>query len=160
MNMVTYNIVSGGNSRVAIALKTMESMNVDLGVSTETKLVKDLHTLGGYGYTVCATESKTTHQGGVALFYKKAEDWHIEGVKTFGPNPLGATLVSGSWRRSIIGAYIPPSEEEGKTLEFIEAAAKPNHITGRFECRPTRRESEKISEAGRHSTRCEMAIQV
>jgi hypothetical protein len=108
---------------LAMALETMESMQVDLGVFTETKLVKDLHTRGGYGYTVCATEAKNTHQGGVALFYKKAKDWHIEGVKTFGPNVIGATLVSGSWRRSIIGAYIPPSEEDGKTLECIELAA-------------------------------------
>jgi exonuclease III len=123
MYMATYNILSGGNSRLAMALQTMESMNIDLGVFTETKLIKDLHTHGGYGYTVCATESKNTHQGGVALFYKKAKDWHIEGVKTFGPNVIGATLVSGSWRRSIIGAYIPPSEEDGKTLEWIELAA-------------------------------------
>ena len=50
-----------------MALKTMELMNTDLALLTETKLVKDLHTLGGYGYTVCATESKNTHQGGVAL---------------------------------------------------------------------------------------------
>ena len=108
---------------MAIALKTMEMMNIDLGLFTETKLITGLHTLGGFGYEVFATEAKNAHQGGVALFYRKAEDWHIEGVKTFGPNVIGATLVSGEWRRSIIGAYIPPSEEDGKTLESIRLAA-------------------------------------
>ena len=97
---------------------------MDLALLMETKLVKDLHTLGGYGYTVCATESKNTHQGGVALCqYTDAKDWHIEGVKRFGPNVIGAILVSENWRRSILGAYIPPSEEDGKTLDLIEAAA-------------------------------------
>ena len=58
MNIATYNIQSGGNSRLAIALKTMEMMNIDLGLFTETKLIKGLHTLGGYGYEVFATEAK------------------------------------------------------------------------------------------------------
>ena len=110
----------------SILSNTQQSMKVDLGVFTKTKLVKDLHTHGGHGHghTVCATESKNTHQGGVALFCKKEKDWHIEGAKTFGPNATGATLVSGgSRRRSVAGAHIPPSKENGKTLEWTELAA-------------------------------------
>ena len=53
MKIATYNIQSGGNSRLPMALKTMESMNIDLALLRETKLVKDLHTLGGCSYTVC-----------------------------------------------------------------------------------------------------------
>lgn len=79
--------------------------------------------MNSYGYTLSATEAKNTHQGGVALFYRKAANWHVEGVKRFGPNVIGATLVSGNWRRSIIGAYIPPSETNGETLKFIQLAA-------------------------------------
>ena len=33
-----------------------------------------------------------------------------------------ATLVSGDKRWNIIGAYIPPSDEEGVTLEFLTNA--------------------------------------
>ena len=108
---------------MAMALKTMESMKFDLGVFTETKLVEDLRAHGGCGHTVCATESKNTHQGGVSLLHKKAKDWHGEGAKMLGPNATGATLVSGSWRWSVTGACIPPSEEDGKTLEWTELAA-------------------------------------
>jgi hypothetical protein len=36
---------------------------------------------------------------------------------------IAATIVSGNWRRSIIGVYIPPSEEDGKTIEFVRLAA-------------------------------------
>jgi hypothetical protein len=45
------------------------------------------------------------------------------GIKRFGPNVIGATLVSGNWQRSIIGACIPPSKEDCKTLDLIETAA-------------------------------------
>ena len=74
-----------GNSRLPMALKTMELMNTDLALLTETKLVKDLHTLGGYGYTVCATESKNTHQGGVALCYEGGQRLAHRGCKKVWP---------------------------------------------------------------------------
>ena len=123
MNIVTYNIQSGGNARLPMALEAMKRMNVDVGVFTETKLVAGKHTVNSSGYKVVATEAKSAHQGGVALFFRDAEDWHIEGVKPFGPNVIAATIVSGNWRRSIIGVYIPPSEEDGKTIEFVRLAA-------------------------------------
>jgi exonuclease III len=72
MNIMTYNIQSGGNSRLAMVLQMMESMNIDMGLFTETKLVTGKHTVNGYGNTLSATEAKNTHQGGVALFYRKA----------------------------------------------------------------------------------------
>jgi hypothetical protein len=132
------------NSQLAVALRTMESMNVDLGVFMETKLIKDPHMHGGCGCTVCATESDDTHQGGgVALLHKEAKDWCVEGVKTFGPIVSGAMLVSGSWTRSIIGACGPPSKEDGSQDFGIDRAcsqqvmAQPNHAAaGGSECRP------------------------
>ena len=97
MKIATCDTQAGGNLRLPMALKTMESMNIDLVLLTETKLVKDLRALGGCGYTVRATESKNTHQGGVASCCKEAKHQHIEGAKRFGPNVIGATLISGSW---------------------------------------------------------------
>jgi exonuclease III len=114
----------GGNSRLNQALRCMRLMGMDLGILTETKLVNGTYTREAEGYEVVATEAKSTHQGGVALFYRKTtENWVIEGTRSFGPNVIRTTLVSGKKRWIIIGAYIPPSEEDGQTLEFIQAAA-------------------------------------
>jgi hypothetical protein len=41
----------------------METMNIDLGLFPETAaLITGLHTSGGVGYEVSATEAKNTHQ--------------------------------------------------------------------------------------------------
>jgi exonuclease III len=125
MNICSYNIMHGGNSRLNQALRCMRLMGMDLGVLTETKLVDGTYTREAEGYEVVATEAKSNHQGGVALFYRKtSENWVIEGTRPFGPNVIRATLVSGKKRWIIIGAYIPPSEEDGRTLDFIQEAAK------------------------------------
>jgi exonuclease III len=124
MNICSYNIMHGGNSRLNQALRCMRLMGIDLGVFTETKLVDGTYTREAEGYEVVATEAKSNHQGGVALFYRKtAENWVIEGTRPFGPNVIRTTLVSGKKRWVIIGAYIPPSEEDGHTIECIQAAA-------------------------------------
>jgi hypothetical protein len=45
----------------------MKTMNIDLGLFTETTLIKGLHTSGGFGYEVSATEeTKNMHQGDAA----------------------------------------------------------------------------------------------
>ena len=62
MYIATYNIQSGGNSRLTMALETMKTMNIDLGLFTEKKLITELHTLSSCGYEVSATEAKNTHQ--------------------------------------------------------------------------------------------------
>jgi hypothetical protein len=41
-------------------------LNIDLGLFTETTLITGLHTLGGFGYEVSATEAKNIHQGDAA----------------------------------------------------------------------------------------------
>jgi hypothetical protein len=45
----------------------METMNIDLGLFTETTLITGLHTSGGFGCEVSATEAKNiVHQGDAA----------------------------------------------------------------------------------------------
>jgi hypothetical protein len=45
----------------------MATMNIDLGLFTETTLITELHTSGGFVYEVSATEaSKNIHQGDAA----------------------------------------------------------------------------------------------
>jgi hypothetical protein len=41
-------------------------MNIDLGLFTKTTLITGLHTSGGLGYEVSATEVKNIHQGDAA----------------------------------------------------------------------------------------------
>lgn len=122
MKICTYNIMHGGNARLEAAMRTMRHMNMDLGILTETKLVKDFHTTRCEGYEIVSTKAKSKHQGGVVLFYQQSTKWHIEGTKTFGPNVIRTELISGTKRWTIVGAYIPPSETDGTTLEWIQKA--------------------------------------
>ena len=104
-------------------MRMMRMMNMDFGVLTETKLTNGIHTKKAEGYEIIATNAVSKHQGGVALFYRRSKQWHIEGTKTFGPNVIRTELVSGSKRWIIIGAYVPPSETDGATLDLIQQAA-------------------------------------
>jgi exonuclease III len=125
MSICAYNILSAGGNRLEQVLRCMRIMNMDLGILTETKLVQGYHTTKAEGYDIVTTEARSTHQGGVALFYRKSANFHIEGTRSFGPNVIRATLVSGRKRWRLVGAYIPPGEEDGAraTIECIQAAA-------------------------------------
>ena len=123
----TYNIMHGGGSRLALALKCMSIMNIDFGIFTETKFVNDMYTKQAYGYDVIATEAKHNNQGGVALFYRKSQHYAFEGLKKYGPNVIRVILVSGRRKWLIIGCYIPPSEEDGETLDYIQDATRDSH---------------------------------
>jgi exonuclease III len=114
---------SDGCSCLEQVMRCMRVMNIDLGLLTETKLVKGKHTVSTEGCDIVTTEAKSKHQGGVALFYRKSENFHVGGTKAYGPNVIGTTLVSGRRKWRIVGAYIPPSEVDGSTLDFIQAAA-------------------------------------
>ena len=126
--MCTYNIVNAGGNRLNMVLRAMALMRVDLGLFTETKLSHDMFTHQCCGYQVYAMHAKSCSQGGVALFYCDSQNWTIEGVHFYGPNVLRCTLVSGTDRWSLVGMYIPPSEEDGSTLSFFhEAVRSTNH---------------------------------
>jgi hypothetical protein len=95
-------------------------------------MIKGRHTQACEGYEIVSTEAKNQHQGGVALVFKKSELFSVEGTRSFGPNVISTTLVSGRKKWTIIGAYIPPSEVDCCTIEFIQAEAAnacPEHPT-------------------------------
>ena len=107
---ITYNIRDGGCNNLNMALRSMQQMRVDLGFLTETKLDHEMYTKRCCGYKVLSTKAASRHQGGVALFWRhKSSRWSIEGVRTFGPNVIRGSLVSGNHRWTLVGAYIPPS---------------------------------------------------
>ena len=114
LRIAEYNIVSGGGSRLYMALRAMAQMRVELGVFCETKLTNDMYPRECCGYSVVATQAKCHSQGGVALFYRSnASQWTIEGTRAHGPNVLSCSLVTGSRRFSLLCVYIPPSEVDG-----------------------------------------------
>jgi exonuclease III len=101
----------------------MKTMGISLGILTETKLIDDTYPIIAHGYTVVATSAKTHHQGGLALFHQTdAKSFTLEGTSAFGPNVIRTTLVSGQRRWTILGIYIPPSETDGSTLNFLQLA--------------------------------------
>jgi exonuclease III len=106
--------MASGNVRLETAMRMMRLMNIDTGILTETWKAE--------GYDIISTKAKSSHQGGVAIFYRSSNNWHIEGTKEYGHNVKLAELVSGKKRWILVGAYIPPSEEDGTTLDHIQAA--------------------------------------
>jgi Exonuclease III len=131
LTIATLNIINAGRSRLNAALRCMREMNVDLGILTETKLYHTKYSKACEGYVVKATVSERM-KGGVALFYRRdSKDWSLESTKHFDPNVIRATLVvvSGQKHWTIIGACVPPSECDGKTLDWITQTwvSRPNH---------------------------------
>ena len=101
----------------------MDQMRVDLGILTETKLNHSFYTRQCCDYTVIASKATSASQGGVALFYHShSVQWTIEGVQTHGPNVISCTLISGPFRWTLLGIYIPPSDCTGDTLHYLEEA--------------------------------------
>jgi hypothetical protein len=128
LRICTYNIRNGGNGRINFALKAMKNMNMTMGFLTKTKLILDTYPTKLHGYNVLATEAKSYHQGGVALFYETTnKSFTLEGTHTFGPNVIRTTLVSGKRQWTLIGAYIPPSEINNDTLNYIQLAIQHEH---------------------------------
>jgi exonuclease III len=123
IKICAYNIISGHNSRLALAMKAIRSMNIDLGLLTKTKLTDNTYTMDSNRYEIFVTPAASKHQGGVALFYdKKSPLFAIEGTKTFGPNVIWVTLISSGKRRTLLGYYIPPSDHKNTTLNYLQVA--------------------------------------
>ena len=122
LRLATLNIVDARNNRLEAALRCLSQMNIDIGFLTETKLSTNRHTKLSAGYRFVATTANGS-KGGVGLAYRRSKGWDLESIKPFGPNVVRATLVAGHKRWYVIGAYIPPSEEDGQTLDFISEAA-------------------------------------
>jgi exonuclease III len=61
------------------------------------------------------------------LFYQtESNQFTIEGTKTFGPNVFRMVLVSGKKQWTIIVVYIPLSETNLETLDYIQTTVQHN----------------------------------
>jgi exonuclease III len=115
----TYNIQSGRNGRLEQALRAMGQMGMDWGLFTEAKVTNGTHTRFSSEYHVIATEAASSSQGGLALFYRDSDTFQVESVRKHGPNVISFEMVVAGVRRPVIGAYIPPSDTELRSLEYI-----------------------------------------
>jgi hypothetical protein len=69
-------------------------MRIDVSVLTETRLPTDRYTRSAYGYTVFATQTTHTNQGGIALIFTNSLYLQIESQQKHGPNVI--RLESGT----------------------------------------------------------------
>ena len=78
-----------------MSLHTMQQMNADLVILTETHLT-GVHTRATEGYQVQATVAVNHSQGGVAIFWcDGADTWQVESEHAHGPNVMSFELVTG-----------------------------------------------------------------
>jgi hypothetical protein len=87
----------------------MEAMGVNLGILLETKLTGGIYTQNLSGYSVVTSDTPSTHQGGIALFWQANKTYEVEDWRICGPNVLSFVIVTGSQRFYAVGCYIPPT---------------------------------------------------
>jgi hypothetical protein len=96
INIATYNIRDARNSNLKAALRACEEMRIHLGILTETRLDTDRYTRSAYGYTVFATQTTHSNQGGIALiFTNNSLYFQVEAQQKHGPNVISCILVTG-----------------------------------------------------------------
>ena len=116
LQICTYNIQDGRNSRLEMALRNLTIQHIDIAILTELRIPASapIHTRCSQGYSVYATYTTTTNQGGIALVFRLPEPdvplgWSIESIRRHGPNVLSCYVMIGCKRQPLIGAYLPPS---------------------------------------------------
>ena len=134
MKLVCWNICDGRGGNLEAALRGLSEMKIDLCVLTETKMVES-YTRRFEDYKVMASISDGK-KGSVAVVFKETSWWHAEGVKFVGANIVSMNVHVGDRRWSLIGVYLPPSEEVGPTIgqliQEMDTAEYPLIVMGDF----------------------------
>ena len=69
---------------------------------------------------VVASESPSTHSGGIAVFYCAAEHFSVEALQLHGTNVASFQLASGIQKWYIVGCYLAP--KNASKIEVVVAA--------------------------------------
>jgi hypothetical protein len=101
-------------------MRAMEAMDVDIGVSLESKVTGGIYTQSLSGYSVVASDAPSAHQGGIALFWRPNKSYEVEDWQIRRPNVLSFMIVTGSQHFFAMGCYIPPNNLS--TLQHIVQA--------------------------------------
>ena len=81
-----------------------------------------IYTRGLAGYSIVATDAPSRHRGGVAVFYRPAPHFMVEGVHKFGPNTVGFQMATGARWWYIVGCHLAP--DNTSTIERVVKALK------------------------------------
>ena len=123
INIATLNIIDGRDSRLTLACECLRRHHVDIAVVTETKMNRFWPATAA-GYTIVPTTATSDHCGGVALVFRTNAEWHVEDATAVGPNVVRCVVVHGDERTPLFGVYIPPSEENMTTMNFLTEAMR------------------------------------
>ena len=118
----TLNVRDGRGGNIEMACRELQKLEMDLVMVTETKFSNGQHTSMAFGYEIFATNCHNRNQGGVAILARKHHLWHVEDVERWGTNVIKCALVFGASRKTIVGVYIPPSEEDMSTIQYLDEA--------------------------------------
>jgi hypothetical protein len=107
--LALFNIQSGCNGGLEVALRAMNQLGVDIGFLVETKLTGGIYTWHSFGYNVLASTAKSSSSGGIALFWRGNISYDVKETRVWGPNIISLHLMMGTCQFYVVGCYIPPS---------------------------------------------------
>ncbi len=119
-SVATYNICNGCNGGLESALREMEAMDVDIGVFLESKVTNRIYTQSLSGYSIVASNTFSTHQGGNTLFWQPNKSYEVKDWQIRGPNVMSFTIFTGSQQFLPWGAT-----SHQKTLAHYNISSKP-----------------------------------
>ena len=83
-----YNIRSGRNGGLELALCRMDKGQVDCGVLQEIKLIDRVYTQESSGFMVTVMAASSAYCGGITIFYRKAEKFATKELRLHSPNVI------------------------------------------------------------------------
>ena len=104
------------------ATRALRSMNVNIAVVQEEKLLGGMHNRLLLGYAVMVIDVRNTRFGGFAFLWEESELYELEEAKARGPNVVSFKIQIGTYHYYVVECYIPPSNVAGTTLMCIEQA--------------------------------------
>ena len=122
ISIANWNIRDGRGGGLESATRALRSMNVNIAVVQEEKLLGGMHNRLLLGYAVMVIDVRNTRFGGFAFLWEESELYELEEAKARGPNVVSFKIQIGTYHYYVVECYIPPSNVAGTTLMCIEQA--------------------------------------
>jgi hypothetical protein len=105
--LALFNIQSGRNGGIEVALRAMDQLGVDIGFLLETKLMGGIYTWHLSGHNVLALNATLSSSGGIALFWRGNISYEVVETQIWGPNVISMHLMMGSTQLFCCGVLHP-----------------------------------------------------
>jgi hypothetical protein len=92
VSFASFNIRSGRNGGLEVALRAMNQLGVDIGFLLKTKLTGGIYTRYSSGYSVLALTATSVQQGGIALFWRGNNLYEVKETQIWGVNVISLQL--------------------------------------------------------------------